>query len=381
MRKLHMKRSYKILPIYTGDVSGVCSALYELGGMVVMHDPSGCNSTYNTHDEIRWYHQDSRIFLSGLTEIDAITGNDQKLIRDVCDTAEEVKPKFIALAGSPIPFLTGTDLPAIAQIIEKKTGIPCFSISTNGTHDYVYGAGEALSKVAKCLLAPKPQRKMIQRHTVNLLGVTPLDFGGISHVENMKNNLEKYGWKTLSCWAMGDDLETLSHAGEAEVNLVVSSVGIKVAEILEETYGTPWVAGTPYEDYAEQIAKALEKKEKLPYIKDRENRESCSATKVLTLIGEPITMCSLAAAIEKNRNIATRVLCPLEVSEKFLSAKDTLVCGEEEIEEALADAEMIAADPLYKSICPKRSEFYELPHIAFSGRIFLKTMPESIRVK
>ena len=60
VRKLHMRQSYKIIPVYTADVSGVCSALYELGGMVVMHDPSGCNSTYNTHDEIRWYDKDSR---------------------------------------------------------------------------------------------------------------------------------------------------------------------------------------------------------------------------------------------------------------------------------------------------------------------------------
>ena len=71
---LPMRQSYRIIPIYTADVSGVCSALYELGGMTVMHDPSGCNSTYNTHDEIRWYDQDSLIFISGLTEIDAIMG-------------------------------------------------------------------------------------------------------------------------------------------------------------------------------------------------------------------------------------------------------------------------------------------------------------------
>ena len=50
---------YTKLPVYSGDVSGVASALYELGGMVVIHDPSGCNSTYNTHDEIRWFTQPS----------------------------------------------------------------------------------------------------------------------------------------------------------------------------------------------------------------------------------------------------------------------------------------------------------------------------------
>ena len=69
----------------------------ELGGMTVMHDPSGCNSTYNTHDEIRWYDQDSLIFISGLTEIDAILGNDRKFIDDIEHTARELHPKFIAL--------------------------------------------------------------------------------------------------------------------------------------------------------------------------------------------------------------------------------------------------------------------------------------------
>ena len=87
-----MKRSYKIIPIYTADVSGVCSALYELGGMTVMHDPSGCNSTYNTHDEIRWYDKDSLIYISGLSEIDAVMGNDAKFINDIEEAARELKP-------------------------------------------------------------------------------------------------------------------------------------------------------------------------------------------------------------------------------------------------------------------------------------------------
>jgi nitrogenase molybdenum-iron protein alpha/beta subunit len=100
-----MRQSYRIIPIYTSDVSGVCSALYELGGMVVMHDPSGCNSTYNTHDEIRWYDQDSLIFISGLTEIDAVMGNDEKFLSDIKEAAREFHPKFIALVSSPIMYM------------------------------------------------------------------------------------------------------------------------------------------------------------------------------------------------------------------------------------------------------------------------------------
>ena len=58
-----MKQTARIISIHAADTSGVCSMLYELGGMVVVHDASGCNSTYSTHDEPRWYRQDSMIYI------------------------------------------------------------------------------------------------------------------------------------------------------------------------------------------------------------------------------------------------------------------------------------------------------------------------------
>ena len=78
--KLH--QTAHILSTYSADTFGVCSALFELGGMIVMHDPSGCNSTYTTHDEPRWYNTDSLIFISGLNEQDAVLGRDDRFIRD-----------------------------------------------------------------------------------------------------------------------------------------------------------------------------------------------------------------------------------------------------------------------------------------------------------
>ena len=370
VRKLHMRQSYRIIPIYTADVSGVCSALYELGGMTVMHDPSGCNSTYNTHDEIRWYDQDSLIYISGLTEIDAIMGNDEKFLDDIKEAARELHPKFIALAGSPIPYMNGTDFPALAQVLEEETGIPAFAVPTNGMHDYVYGAGIALEEIAKRFTGEKTGR--IQARTVNLLGVTPLDFGPVSHVEVLKENLKTCGWKVLSTWAMGDEPDAFLQAGEAEVNLVVSLVGLRAAKVLEEKFGTPYVVGTPIGSYTERIAKALEEKEQIPYRKDRmQGRKE----RKVTLIGEPVIMESLAAGIEEKYDCRVEVLCPLEETDGLLADGDRWVHGEEEMEEALKAAEIIVADPLYKPICPKNCEFYELPHIAFSGRIYLKKLP------
>ena len=375
MYKLYMRQAYRIIPIYTSDVSGVCSALYELGGMVVIHDPSGCNSTYNTHDEIRWYNQDSLIFISGLTEIDAVMGNDEKFLSDVKEAAGELHPKFIALVSSPIPFMNGTDFPALAKVLETETGIPAFAVPTNGMHDYVYGAGKALEEIARRFVPEQMEDRNGSERTVNLLGATPLDFGPISKVEELKKNLEQYGWKTISTWAMGDSLEDLAQAGKAEMNLVISSVGLMAAKMLKEKYGTPYVIGTPYKEYAERISEALEKRIQIPAIEDRrrENlQETGNSEKIITLIGEPVTIGSLAAIIERRHHYKTRILCPLENAEGLLGEHDLKICGEEEMENALKNAQIVVADPLYRPICPIECEFYERAHIAFSGRMFLK---------
>ena len=76
-----MRQVAGLISTYSSDEFGVCSALFELGGMVVMHDASGCNSTYTTHDEPRWYEMDSMVYISAISEAEAIMGDDDKFIR------------------------------------------------------------------------------------------------------------------------------------------------------------------------------------------------------------------------------------------------------------------------------------------------------------
>ena len=97
-----MKQTVARTSTYSADVFGACSALFELGGMIVIHDPSGCNSTYTTHDEPRWYDMDSLLFISGLTEIDAVIGNDNKLVNDIVKAAQDFSPRFIVILGTPV---------------------------------------------------------------------------------------------------------------------------------------------------------------------------------------------------------------------------------------------------------------------------------------
>lgn len=420
-----MKQAYRILPVYTGDVSGVCSALYELGGMVVMHDPSGCNSTYNTHDETRWYDKDSLIFLSGLSEPDAVMGNDDKLIDDVISAAQTYHPKFIALCNSPIPYLNGTDFAGISEVVRKRTGIRTFYIRTNGMHDYVRGAGLAFEAVARELVeevsgestSGKPfsdnaasgdeaLKSREGQRTVNILGLTPLDFAAEGDAESLVGLLNNAGWKVQSCWSMGRYVEGIPSAGRAILNLVVSSSGLRAAEVLRKRFGTPWVAGVPTGMFSNSLFAAMEQAAAenrciVAYDasagadRDR-NRENKKRT---VIIGEPVFCCSLAAGMPED----AVVICTTEDGQELvrthldrgprekdvrpagtsgLCGPDLICMGEEEVEDALKRLRprKIIADPMYRLILPDdfEGEFVDMPHLAFSGRIYLKTLKSRV---
>lgn len=364
-----MSRSYQILPVYAGDVSGACSALFELGGMVVIHDPSGCNSTYNTHDETRWYDHDSLIFISALRERDAILGNDDKLVRDVVDAARELRPRFVALCNSPIPFITGTDFAALCRIIERQTGIPCFYVATNGMHDYVVGAGNALAAVAEHLLPAEPSER--RPKTLNVLGVTPLDFFRTGAPARLRDFCTDAGFRVTSCWAMGSRLDELMRAGSASVNLVVSATGLAAAQVLRRRYGTPYVVGRPQGGgpFDEALAQAL---------RDAGQTGDCAwpcrdlrvkpTNKEQVIMGEPVAAASEAAAVELAGSEPLRVVCTVETKPELLARRDVLVDGEDEVRAACAQARTVYADPFYREVLPAGAKLVSRPHLAFSGR-------------
>lgn len=341
-----MKKAYKILPVYTGDVSGFASALYELGGMLVIHDPSGCNSTYNTHDEVRWYKQEALIYISGLNDIDAITGNDDKFIRDIVRAAEDMKPKFIALANSPLPYLNGTDFKGISKIVEDKTGLPCFYVQTNAMHDYIKGASEAFLAFAKKML--KPANEKI-KGGINILGSTPLDH------TNTKFVIPE-GKTIVSNWAYGTSLENVLKSPQAEMNLVVSSTGLEVARYMKEAFGIPYELMGNYLDV-------------------KRERSRCY------IVGETVISGFIASEIKNRYGRDFNVIATTEITDGLLSECDRKCHGEDEIRDALSDAEIIIGDPMFELISPKSAKFIRLPHFAMSGRLFRKEIPDLMRLE
>ena len=389
-----MKQIASRISIYSADAFGVCSALYELGGLCVMHDASGCNSTYNTHDEPRWYDFDSMVYISGLSEMEAIMGDDQKFIDDIVYTAKELSPNFIAMAGTPIPTMIGTDFKAIANIIEKETNIPTFGFDTTGMHSYVSGAYKAFEALAKRFLKRNDKESRVEQKEsidkesrevkntiikVNILGATPLDFSINKSVEAMIDLLKENNFEVISTWAMGSSLEYIKNAGDADVNLVVSYSGMGAAKYMYENLNIPYVIGTPFgKEFANKVIEDLKEVKST-----KENKISYSNRKIdkdaeITIVGESIMSESLAYAISKEKNKTVNVISSLETDEKLLLEGDKIAMFEDDIEKCLKNSKTIIADPLFRPICPLDSNFISLPHEAFSGRIYRDEIPNII---
>ena len=363
-----MKQTARIISTCSADVFGVCSALFELGGMTVMHDASGCNSTYTTHDEPRWYDMDSMVYISALSEMEAILGDDEKLIGDIAAAAQELGPKFIAIAGTPIPAVTGFDYDAVAGLIEERTGIPTFGFPTTGMETYASGAAMAFAALAKHFVEPGERTG---EKSVNILGLTPLDFSVNGTDSAISRWLEENGYRVLSRWAMGSSLEEISRAAGAHVNLVVSATGLEAAKVLQDRFGTPYVVGVPYgEGWSRRLLEALEAGERNP-------KENLPGGDIL-ILGEGVTSVSLASALELATGRGVRVLCYTECPDEVLRARDLRCTCEEEIEEAIRQAKTLIADPLFAPIVPKNVKFIPLPAEHCSGRIYRTEIPNLV---
>lgn len=343
---------------------------------------------------------------------------------DIVRAAKELKPCFIALVRTPIPLMTGTDFEGIARVIEKQTQIPVFYFPTSGMQSYVSGAGMALETVARELVLPtnanghfkengieienvsnelsvaytkkKNQQKLNQSEQkqienteskqsnskikINILGATPLDFSVNSTLDSIKEFLSKH-FEIISTFAMGSSIEDIQKAGEADVNLVISSVGFPAAKVLEERFSTPYVIGTPVKGFAGIIAEKLidaawTGKSQAAYFSVTSSGKSISrAANGIYIIGESVISQSLKAAMALKQGIDATVICPLETEPEYIGENVLLFSSEEEIKAAIAEAKTVIADPIYKTICADETNFIALPHEAFSGRIYRKEIP------
>ena len=331
-----MRGFYSILPTLSPDFSGVCSTLFELGGILAIHDAGGCTGTYTGYDEPRWFDQRSRVFTSNLDDAEAVFGDDSIFLNKLLSADEWLDSKFFALLGSPSPAVLGTDYRALAKLVENRTGKKAMSFPTKGTDFYDRGVSMALLRLAKTFL-PEHRTDVLPR-SVNLIGATPLDLTHQRNVDVLRKVLEDAGFTVCSVWAMGSTLEEISGSVSAACNIALTVSALPVCRYLESKYAMSWLAGSfsgrkPLQRFLIQLENLLSE---VPVQEAEEKTVEKYEGLCALVIGEQLMANSVRESLELDREFTSVDVCTLfDADQQLMRSGDQAHISEAQLEERI----------------------------------------------
>lgn len=278
-----MARLSLYVPPFAGDYSGVCSALFGLDCLMVLVDANCCMRNYTEYDEPRWGSRRKSTFSAQLRTLEAVLGDDERIISQVVEAAEELRPACVALVGSPVPAITGMDLAGIACEVEARCGISCLGLDATGFETYEHGVSMALAALVKryarggaptgagdganvgaptggegfaagevTASAEMPAAAGEGANTaaypplrLNVLGLSPHDFASEEDMACLRRWLEDAGAELAFCPDDTYTLDDVARSGEADATLVVAWSGLEAATYLRDEFGVPMVVSRP----------------------------------------------------------------------------------------------------------------------------------------
>jgi hypothetical protein len=319
--------------------------------------------------------------------MDAIMGDDGKLLDKIKAALRDIHPPCIGVVGSPVPMVTGFDFKGFASLVEHETGIPAFGFPADGLHYYDKGQRDAYLALAERLLEDPPHKR---KGAVNILGASALDGFDDPALDALEEMLAAGGFTRLAVWGARSSWEALHDSGAAECNWVISAAALPLARFFEERLGTPFVAGLPIgRGERERICSTLnalrdgaKPAHQLASFSSINNADAApvrrpepvSETMPETMIvGEALFCSSLRAYLETEGGTVS-IGTFFAQGKDFLRPGDHLFAHEDDARAVLSAPHLkwILADPLIKALVPEEAapRFTPLPHRAISGRLY-----------
>ncbi len=355
-----MKGLLKRLTPFATDQSGAVSALYEMGGLIVVCDAGGCTGNICGFDEPRWEHTRSAVFSAGLRDMDAILGRDELLVKKTVAAARELGVPFAAVVGTPVPAVIGTDVRALARMGEKRLGIPFLPVTTTGTGLYDAGAGMALKALFErfCPRGGNGAAEERREGCVGVLGATPLDLGR-AEGGHLAAAFLRRGWKNCACYGMGAGLGAVKEAAGVARNVVIAPSGMESARYLLSAFGIPYSVAWP--------------------VVPRRIVEACSGARRVLVIHQHVCACAVRRALEGvPPPQGGRIIVVGSFFERvpdLVRKGDLAFSGEDDLAKVLNGGgwDCIVADAFLRRVmdcgAAERARWVDLPHFAVSGRL------------
>ena len=258
-----MARLSLFLPPPAGDYSGAAGVLFGLDCLVVLVDAGCCTRNYTEYDEPRWARRRKTAFSAQLRTLEAVLGDEERIVEQTADGVHELGVSCAALLGTPVPAVTGMNLPGIACDVEERAGMPALGIETCGFETYERGASRAfkalVSRFAHASEASAARDEAAPLR-VNVLGLTAQDCMGEADMQACLGWLQEAGLKITFSTAGSYTLDDVAAAGQADASIVVAWSGLAAARELQQRRGVPSVVGRPWCAEDARVLAKLERK-------------------------------------------------------------------------------------------------------------------------
>lgn len=343
-----MKKLLKYLSPLAPDDSGACAVLYELGGIVVICDAGGCTGNICGFDEPRWHEKKSALFSAGLRDMDAILGRDDRLVAKLataCDQLRALDPSFTAIVGTPVPAVIATDLQAVKRMAEKRTGLPCVAVDTDGTKLCDVGEEKAYFALMREFCV---EQYPVKAGKLGVLGATPLETG-LTRADGIVSAMRAQGWDEIVCFGMDSSIGEIRRASECAHLLAISPAGVKAAEDLQARFGTPFSVGYPTLP-GDVVAAA-----------------SALRGKRVLIVHQQFAANALR---ETMQDCETDCASWFMLLRKYAQSGDFRIAGEDVLREKAPQYDVIIADRDFQRVLPDfAGEWIDFPHYAVSARV------------
>ena len=298
----------------------------------------------------RWeeaFHEDPNA-LPGLQieGFKGLVGLDYIFINKIIKTAEEMRPPFIAIVGSPVPAIIGTDYASICKEVEDSTNIPCISVSTTGFNDYARGIEKSYLALERFIEHEEEKDDRL----VNIIGYNVVDYYDDKDLEVFKKRLESEGYR-VNCVLGNSPVEDIRHMTRAGINLVVSTSGLKYALSLQRRFGMPMSVDFSLAD-------------------GKVERQTDVDVKVM-IIGDQIISNVMRGYLEAKFGCECDVVTFFTFEKSLGRPNDAKVYDEFDFNPLLDRGyDLIIGDPTFRSILPEDMNYVDIPHPAVSSRLY-----------
>ncbi|MBK5200227.1 MAG: hypothetical protein JJE21_01695 [Spirochaetaceae bacterium] len=367
----------KYLSPFIPDQSGAVATFFELGGIIVIIDAGGCVGNICGFDEPRYYNSSkSAIFSAALRDLDAILGRDDLLIDKIGDAIKHFDCKFIALVGTPIPAVIGTDYKALERMCENRYKVPTVSVDTNGIDLYDEGVSKALFNLFKKF----SKEEILIDSFIGILGSIPQDLPSLKSSDNLVELIENNGFKAIQ---YDKNFESFKSAKYCKLNIVVSPSALKAARYLEKLYNIPYLVDYPIsEENKKSLIKSISKILKIerPFVNNSHNLpinkdiiQNINGQKIL-IISQQVIANSLREILKTSSKYEVVDVASWFILDDYLKERTDTKLKEEDDLSSLVDSrkyDVVIGDPLLKRALPKyTSQFIALNHFAISGSLY-----------